>query len=157
LQRSRPPFVAHALSPGASETAGDRRRPDELRRPPAGIDLGGENTGMFVHKATLSAIALAAAVLVAPGTLRAQGTSALDQAVLAELNPDKRAEVQQRATGSNTVREVLETMLLNSVKLRYPANRIVALDFGRGVVIVETPENQLRMVNFDKKTLAISN
>jgi hypothetical protein len=113
---------------------------------------------MVVLKIALPAAALMAAVLVTSGTLHAQGsTTALDQAVLAELNPDKRAEVQSRATGSNTVREVLETTLLNNIKLRYPANRILALDFGRGTAVVETPDNQMRLVNFDKKTLAITN
>jgi hypothetical protein len=65
--------------------------------------------------------------------------------------------VQSRATAGNTVREVLETMLLNNIKLRYPANRIVALDFGRGAAVVETPEGQMRLINFDKKTLVVSN
>jgi hypothetical protein len=104
-----------------------------------------------------AAAALMAAFLAAPGPLRAQGGSALDQAVLAELDPAKRSEVQSRATGGNTVREVLETMLLNNIKLRYPANRIVALDFGRGAAVVETPEGQMRVINFDKKTLVVSN
>src|SRR4051794_15498175 len=85
--------------------------------------------------------ALAVVVLAAPGVLRAQ-SSAVDNAVLGELNPDKRAEVQSRATAGNTVRTVLETMLLNNIKLQYPANRIVALDFGRGVAVVETAENR---------------
>ena len=75
--------------------------------------------------------------------------------MLAELNADKRAEVQGRATGGNTVREVLETMLLNGIKARYPANRIMALDHGRGVAVVETPDGQMRLVNFDKQTLEI--
>jgi hypothetical protein len=112
---------------------------------------------MVVLKIALPAAALMAAVLVTPGALHAQSSTALDQAVLAELNPDKRVEVQSRATGSNTVREVLETTLLNRIKLRYPANRILALDFGRGAAVVETPDNQMRLVNFDRKTLAITN
>jgi hypothetical protein len=110
---------------------------------------------MVVPKIALSVVM--AAILLIPGVSRAQGSAALDQAVLAELNADKRAEVQARATGSSTVREVLETTLLNSIKLRYPANRILALDFGRGAAVVETPDNQMRLVNFDKKTLAITN
>jgi hypothetical protein len=106
---------------------------------------------------TAAAVTLMAAFLAAPGPLRAQGGSALDQAVLAELDQAKRAEVQSRATAGNTVREVLETMLMNNIKLRHLANRIVALDFGRGAAVVETPEGRMRLVSFDKKTLVVSN
>lgn len=113
---------------------------------------------MVVLKLALPAAVLMAAIPVAPGALHAQSSTALDQAVLAELNADKRTEVQSRASaGNNTVREVLETTLLNSIKLRYPANRILALDFDRGAAVVETPDNQMRLVSFDRKTLAVTN
>ena len=75
---------------------------------------------------------------------------------LAELNPDKRAEVEARMKQpGQTVEEILQTILLNSIKLKYPANRIVALDFGRGVAIVELPNKEMRAVEFDTRTLAI--
>ena len=59
-----------------------------------------------------------------------------------------------KAPGQN-VREILETILLNSIKLKHPANRIVALDFARGVATVELPGGQMRLVSFDTRTLAI--
>jgi hypothetical protein len=76
--------------------------------------------------------------------------------ILAELSPAKRAEVEGRlAQGGQTVNEILQTILLNSIKLKYPANRIVALDFGRGIAVVELPSNVTRTISFDTQTLAI--
>ena len=103
---------------------------------------------------TLPAIAFAVALPVMPAAY-AQPSQGLQQVELAELSPEKRAEVQARATGGNSVREVLEVMLLNNIKLRYPANRIVALDFGRGAVVYEVSDGQLRVANFDKRTLEV--
>lgn len=51
--------------------------------------------------------------------------------------------------------EVLQTMLLNNIKLKLPASRIVALDFNRGISIVEMQSGGLAAVNFDTTTLAL--
>jgi hypothetical protein len=80
----------------------------------------------------------------------------MDQAALAEFAPDKRAEILSRATGENTIGEVLETALLNNIKAPYPADRIIALDYGRGVTVVEVPEGRPRLINFYKPPLVIS-
>ena len=78
--------------------------------------------------------------------------------ILAELSPAKRAEVEGRlAQGGQTVDEILQTILLNSIKLKYPANRIIALDFGRGVAVVELPSKETRAIAFDTQTLVIKN
>lgn len=45
--------------------------------------------------------------------------------------------------------------LLNNIKARYPGNRIIALDFGRGVAVVQLPSGETRAVNFDTTTLAV--
>ncbi len=67
-----------------------------------------------------------------------QIATTIEQAELAGLTPEKRAEVQKRATeGNNTVSEVLQTILLNGIKSKHPASRIVALDFARGIAVVE--------------------
>jgi hypothetical protein len=72
------------------------------------------------------------------------------------LSPDKRAEVEARMKQpGQTVDEILQTILLNSIKLKYPANRIVALDFGRGIAIVELPSKEILTIAFDTRTLAI--
>ncbi|HEY9347981.1 MAG TPA: hypothetical protein VIQ53_21835 [Inquilinus sp.] len=100
-------------------------------------------------------------VLVACGTLlanvaHAQVATTIEQAELAGLTPEKRAEVQKRATeGSNTVSEVLQTILLNGIKSKHPASRIVALDFARGIAVVEMQNGGMSAVNFDTTTLAI--
>ena len=113
-------------------------------------------------KLWIGAIALAgsAALMAGPQPAFAQASAtfqtALGTAELAELSPDKRAEVEARMKQpGQTVPEILQTILLNSIKLKYPANRIVALDFGRGVAVVELPSREMRTIQFDTRTLAI--
>ena len=101
--------------------------------------------------------ALAACAAIASGTpiARAQVATSLEQAELAGLSAEKRAEVQSRAVNGNTVSEVLQTILLNSIKLKHPANQILALDFARGAAAVKLTNGQITIVNFDPVTLAI--
>jgi len=113
-------------------------------------------------KPLIGAIAVAGFALLAaaPQQARAQASATFQTAIaaaeLAELNPDKRAEVETRLKQpGQTVPEILQTILLNSIKAKHPANRIVALDFGRGVVVVELASQELRLIQFDTRTLAI--
>jgi len=99
-------------------------------------------------------VAVAFMVIAAPATY-AQVANTIEQAELAGLSPDKRAEVQARAVNGNTVSEVLTTMLLNNIKLKHPASRIVAMDFGRGIAVVELADGKMTAVNFDPQTLVI--
>ena len=46
-------------------------------------------------------------------------------------------------------------MLLNNIKAKHPGNRIAALDFNRGIAIVEVPGGAMKAVDFDTTTLAI--
>ena len=86
----------------------------------------------------------------------AQVATSLEQAELAGLSPEKRAEVETpMKQGGQTVGEILTTILLNSIKVKHSASRIVALDFGRGIAVVETPAGKTETVNFDTTTLAI--
>jgi hypothetical protein len=136
--------------------ARDKRRP-KSREPEPTVDPSSSAGGnsMFKHTTILASATLG--LFLTTATLaQAQPSQAFQQAELAELSQTKRAEVQQRATGANTVREVLETMLLNNLQLRYPANRIVALDFGRGAVAYAVIDGSIRVANFNKTTLAIS-
>jgi hypothetical protein len=101
----------------------------------------------------LAATAIAAA-MGAPLPSLAQssmGSREFQTAELGELSPELRAEVLNRATGQNTPRGVLETMLLNAIQQRFPASRIVATDMGRGVAVIATPENQMRALTFNKQ------
>ena len=54
-------------------------------------------------------------VLIAAAA-NAQSLTALEQAELAGLSPELRAQVQARAVGGNSVTEVLQVMLLNNIR-----------------------------------------
>jgi hypothetical protein len=109
---------------------------------------------MKTRSRTLFASAIAAASLLA-STAYAQTATTLEQAELAGLSAEKRAEVQARAINGNTVSEVLTTMLLNGIKAKHPASKIIALDFGRGIAVVQLSDGKMQAVNFDTTTLAI--
>jgi hypothetical protein len=113
-------------------------------------------------KFLIGAIAVTGSVILmaSPQHAYAQASAAfqtaLGNAELGELSPNKRGEVEARMKQpGQTVPEILQTILLNSIKLKYPANRIVALDFGRGIAIVELPSKEMRTIEFDTRTLAI--
>jgi hypothetical protein len=112
---------------------------------------------MAIPSKSLAMLALVlGAGLAAVPAAHAQVATTLEQAELAGLNAEKRAEVEARMKqGGQTVSGILETILLNSLKLKYPASRIVALDFGRGLAVLETTDNKLEKVSFDTTTLAI--
>jgi hypothetical protein len=66
-----------------------------------------------------------------------------------------RAQVQSRAVGGNSVTEVLQVMLLNNIKTKHPASQIVAMDWARGVAVVELSGGGMAAVHFDPSTLQI--
>ena len=102
------------------------------------------------------ALAALAAVVVAAPIAYAQVATTLEQAELAGLSPEKKAEVQARlGQGGQTVSEILTTILLNGIKLKHPASKIVALDFNRGIAIVQLTDGTMAPVQFDTTTLAI--
>ena len=113
-------------------------------------------------KLWIGAIAMAGSIVLAAGPHHAYAQAsataqkAFGNAELAELAPDKRAEVETRMKQpGQTVHEILQTILLNSIKLKFPANKIVALDFPGGVAVVQLPSGEMRQVTFDPHTLAI--
>ena len=71
------------------------------------------------------------------------------------LSPAIRAEVERRATGGNTVRGVMETMLLNSVSQAFAAQKVLAVDFIKGMVTFEGPGGQVRSYPFDVTLLQV--
>jgi hypothetical protein len=76
------------------------------------------------------------------------------------MNEAMRAEVEKRATGGNTISGVIATMLLNSNQvIRHGkaggALTIIAVDFIRGVVVVQNAPNSYEPVRFDPKTLQV--
>ena len=85
---------------------------------------------------------------------------AFERAFLSEMDAATRAEVEKRATGGNTISGVIATMLLNSNQMAKHgkaggALTIVAIDFVRGVVVIQTAPNQYEPVRFDPKTLQV--
>ena len=109
-------------------------------------------------KSNYKSITLAAATIALMGmpAAYAQVATTLEQAELTGLSPEKRAEVQARlGQGGQTVSEILQTILLNSIKLKHPASRIDALDFGRGIAVVNLTDGKTAFVPFDTTTLAI--
>ena len=102
------------------------------------------------------ALTACAAIVVAAPIAYAQVATTLEQAELAGLSPEKKAEVQARlGQGGQTVSEILQTMLLNSIKLKHPASKIVALDFNRGIAVVQLTDGKISPVQFDTTTLVI--
>jgi hypothetical protein len=82
-------------------------------------------------------------------------TEAQARAELAYLAPNVRAEVERRATQGNTIRGVMETMLLNSVSQLFAAQKVVAVDFVKGVVVFEGANGQVRTYPFDATLLQV--
>jgi hypothetical protein len=101
------------------------------------------------------ALAACAAVVIGTPAGYAQSPTAIEQAELAGLSPETRAQVQSRAVGGNSVTEVLQVMLLNNIKIKHPASQIVAMDWARGVAVVQLPSGGMQTVQFDPATLQI--
>lgn len=86
----------------------------------------------------------------------AQKATTIEQAEMAGLSPKVRAEVEDRMKqGGQTVTEILQTILLNSIKAKHPASSIVALDFGRGAAVVQLTSGGMAVVPFDTTTLEV--
>lgn len=85
-----------------------------------------------------------------------QTPTALEQAELATLTPEMRAQVQARAVGGNSITEVLQVMLLNNIKAKHAgAGQIVAMDWAKGVAVVQLSGGGLNVIPFDTTTLQI--
>jgi hypothetical protein len=68
--------------------------------------------------------------------------------------------VEKRATAGNTISGVIATILLNNYQSANPGKAVgpisvVAVDFVRGVVVIQIAPNQYEPVRFDPKTLHI--
>jgi hypothetical protein len=111
-----------------------------------------------MHNLRVTAFLPLAGAVLAFGALPAHaqtsmGSREFQQAELTEVSPAIRSEVERRVAAGpgNTIRGVLETMLLNSISQRFPGSRIVAVDMGRGVAVIQTSDNQLKALTFNKQ------
>jgi len=108
----------------------------------------------MINKYAVTALVACGALLANVGY--AQIANTIEQAELAGLTSEKRAEVTERMKKpGQTVTEILQTILLNGIKNKHKASSIVALDFGRGIAVVELQGGGMTAVNFDTTTLAI--
>jgi hypothetical protein len=110
---------------------------------------------MRQHRLTAQLAALTAAAIIVSPFAYAIAATPLEQAELDGLSPEMQAQVQARAVNGNSVTEVLQVMLLNNIKIKHQASQIVALDWNKGVAVVQMPTGNLEVVNFDPKTLQI--
>jgi hypothetical protein len=98
---------------------------------------------------------LAAVLMIGAAPVHAQ-TRAIVQAEMGLLDAATRAEVEaSMRRGGQTERGVMETMLLNNIQLRYPAQRIVVIDFVKEMVSYQTPAGDVRVLGFDPRTLML--
>jgi hypothetical protein len=116
----------------------------------------------FRHVITFVAFAaMAAALPVQAQTPPPPAPSpAFERAFLNEMDGPTRAEVEKRATGGNTISGVIATMLLNNNQMATHGKAggpisVVAIDFVRGVVVIQNGPNQYEPVRFDPKTLTV--
>jgi hypothetical protein len=79
----------------------------------------------------------------------------MERAELDQLSPALRHRVEQRLGSGETVRGILDTMLLNNVSQDFASQRIVATDFQQGDVVVQGTNGQLRVFPFDTATLVL--
>lgn len=111
--------------------------------------------GLRAHTSLGAAVA-AGAILLSASAGHAQVATSLEQAELAGLSPHMRTEVQNRMKqGGQTVYEILQTELLNTIKAKHLGSQIVALDFNRGIAVVKTASGNIRTVNFNTSTLEL--
>jgi len=102
-----------------------------------------------------AAAGVLAATILMSGAAFAYEATALEKAELAQLTPQLRSEVQARLSGEQTVRGILETMLLNKISLIFASDRVVAVDFDKGVAVVEGKDGKIMTFPFDVTTLVI--
>jgi hypothetical protein len=87
---------------------------------------------------------------------------AFERAFLGEMDAATRADVERRATAGNSISGVIATTLLNDNQMARHGKAggpisVVAVDFVRGVVVIQNGPGQYEPVRFDPKTLRILN
>jgi hypothetical protein len=81
--------------------------------------------------------------------------SAFEKAELAQLAPQLRAQVEARMKSGQTVRGILETMLLNNISALFAVGAVRAVDFEKGIAVVATPSGEIKVVPFNVATLVV--
>lgn len=93
------------------------------------------------------------ALTVTMGSALAAPMSAQDKKLLARLSPELRKEVVSRLTPGETVRGILEVMLLNRLSmLSAEGYKEVIVDHERGTAVITYPNGRKETVKFDITT-----
>jgi hypothetical protein len=110
-----------------------------------------------MNATTRRAVGLAsfAAIATLPALAIAADIAMIDPAELSQLSPQTQAQEKAQATGGNTIRGVMETMLLNSAPASLDFNRLIAVDFRKAICVFELKNGGLKAVPFDTATLKI--
>ncbi len=103
-------------------------------------------------KTVLTALAVTSALALSAA---AAAMTKYEKLELEGLSPDVRKQVEARMTGRQTVRGILETMLLNNISDKVVYNQVVAIDFDKGVIVVTNPKGAVRAYSFNTGTLAV--
>lgn len=98
--------------------------------------------------ALLTLAGLAAPALAMPPT-------SLEKAELSMMSVEKQKQVLARATGSNTVDGVVETMLLGQLTDGFAQGAVISVDFDDAVFIVRNKKGQLKAYDFEPLTLTL--
>jgi hypothetical protein len=108
---------------------------------------------MTNFKTVLAALAVTSALALSTA---AAAMTKYEKLELEGLSPALRKQVEARMTGQQTVRGILETMLLNNISDKVANNQVVAIDFDNAVIVVTNPEAATRAYRFDPATLAVN-
>jgi hypothetical protein len=114
----------------------------------------------------LAALALAASTLAAPALAQNRPVTGIPDQIPAPMvraiqemvSPATLRELRSRATGGNTMENVLETTLLQNLQLIDPGTQgahIIAIDFTRQVVVAAVGDQPPQVYHFDRKTLTV--
>jgi hypothetical protein len=104
-------------------------------------------------KTILTALAVTSALALSTA---AAAMTKYEKLELEGLSPAVRKQVEARMTGQQTVRGILETMLLNNISDKVVYNQVVAIDFDKAVIVVTNPKGAVRAYGFDPATLAVN-
>lgn len=108
---------------------------------------------MTKFKTILTAVAVTSALALSTA---AAAMTKYEKLALDGLAPDVRKQVEVRMTGRQTVRGILETMLLNNISDKVVYNQVVAIDFDKAVIVVTNPKGAVRAYGFNPATLAVN-
>jgi hypothetical protein len=108
---------------------------------------------MTNFKTVLAAVAVTSALALSTA---AAAMTKYEKLELEGLSPTLRKQVEAQMTGQQTVRGILETMLLNNISDKVVNNQVVAIDFDSALIVVTNPQGATRAYRFDPTTLAVN-